>query len=572
MTIQVRYPKVITQEENSNKSEWNDLDNIRIDDWDELASTVVKSNEAPQVICTSHFDFNIPGDAKVSEIIVEHDFHKDSSENPIKMDPPMIKAVIGDNEFEKESFVHADVYPADRSVKITVDDIRGEDINNDFAVKVEFPKNTSENDGILYFDYVRVKLVFEVKRYLITSGETNNYFPTKEKPIKMAVGEELRYSIYFRNVNGISKEPQKVKINVPEGFELVKYYFKPKKVNKLAEKDVEVAEDIFDEKNYVWIPSARGKGTSGLRLILKATREGFSHINAYTKNYGVTSNFYVEVHPEGFESPVNMFDETSNVWASELEDNEDFQRLNQEVAIEVDNVSMEFEMPQEKVDNLKEYCIKWAKRELKPKTNFKALNNLSFTINKGERVGIIGFNGAGKSTLLKVLSGVFKPTKGKVYTAGKIAPLLELGAGFDHNYSGRENVFLNGAILGYSKEFLLSKYDEIVEFSELGDFMEIPIKNYSSGMQARIGFSIATMVRPDILIVDEILAVGDFKFQEKCKERMTQMLSAGTTLLMVSHSIEDIRRMCTHAAWIDHGELRQSGEVMEVTEAYVKGV
>ena len=215
MTIQVRYPKVITQEENSNKSEWNDLDNIRIDDWDELASTVVKSNEAPQVICTSHFDFNIPGDAKVSEIIVEHDFHKDSSENPIKMGPPMIKAVIGDNEFEKESFVHADVYPADRSVKITVDDIRGEDINNDFAVKVEFPKNTSENGGILYFDYVRVKLVFEVKRYLITSGETNNYFPTKEKPIKIAVGEELRYSIYFRNVNGISKEPQKVKINVP---------------------------------------------------------------------------------------------------------------------------------------------------------------------------------------------------------------------------------------------------------------------------------------------------------------------------------------------------------------------
>ena len=454
MTIQVRYPKVITQEENSSKSEWNDLDNVKIDDWDELASTVVESNEAPQVMCTSHFDFNIPDDARVSEVIVEHDFHKDSSENPIKMDPPVIKAVIGDSEFEKESFVHADVYPADRSVKIIVDDIEGKDINNNFAIKVEFPKNTSENNGVLYFDYIRVKLVFEVKRYLITSGETNNYFPTKEKPIKIAVGEELRYSIYFRNVNGISKEPQEVKINIPEGFELVKYYFKPRKVNKLSEKDVEVAEDIFDEKNYIWTPSARGKGMSGLRLILKATREGFTHINAYTKNYGATPNFYVEVHPEGFESPVNMFDETSGVWASELEDNEEFQRLNQEVAIDVDNVSMEFDMPQEKVDNLKEYCIKWVKRELKPKTNFKALNDLSFTINKGERVGIIGFNGAGKSTLLKVLSGVFKPTKGKIYTAGKIAPLLELGAGFDHNYSGRENVFLNGAILGYSKEFL----------------------------------------------------------------------------------------------------------------------
>ena len=545
MTIQVRYPKVITQEENSNKSEWNDLDNIRIDDWDELASTVVKSNEAPQVICTSHFDFNIPGDAKVSEIIVEHDFHKDSSENPIKMGPPMIKAVIGDNEFEKESFVHADVYPADRSVKITVDDIRGEDINNDFAVKVEFPKNTSENGGILYFDYVRVKLVFEVKRYLITSGETNNYFPT-------------------------TKEPQKVKINVPEGFELVKYYFKPKKVNKLSEKDVEVAEDIFDEKNYVWIPSARGKGTSGLRLILKATREGFSHINAYTKNYGVTSNFYVEVHPEGFESPVNMFDETSNVWASELEDNEEFQKLNQEVAIEVDNVSMEFEMPQEKVDNLKEYCIKWAKRELKPKTNFKALNDLSFTINKGERVGIIGFNGAGKSTLLKVLSGVFKPTKGKVYTAGKIAPLLELGAGFDHNYSGRENVFLNGAILGYSKEFLLSKYDEIVEFSELGDFMEIPIKNYSSGMNAKLGFSVATVVEPDILILDEILSVGDVKFQKKSGDKLKSMMGSGVTVLLVSHSTAKIRELCTRAIWLDKGKLIMDGNVDYVCDAYIE--
>lgn len=570
MTIQVRYPKVITQEENSSKSEWNDLDNVKIDDWDELASTVVESNEAPQVLCTSHFDFNIPDDARVSEVIVEHDFHKDSSENPIKMDPPMIKAVIGDSEFEKESFVHADVYPADRSVKIIVDDIEGKDINNNFTIKVEFPKNTSENNGVLYFDYIRVKLVFEVKRYLITSGETNNYFPTKEKPIKIAVGEELRYSIYFRNVNGISKEPQEVKINIPEGFELVKYYFKPRKVNKLSEKDVEVAEDIFDEKNYIWTPSARGKGMSGLRLILKATREGFTHINAYTKNYGATPNFYVEVHPEGFESPANMFDETSGVWASELEDNEEFQRLNQEVAIDVDKASMEFDMPQEKVDNLKEYCIKWVKRELKPKTNFKALNDLSFTINKGERVGIIGFNGAGKSTLLKVLSGVFKPTKGKIYTAGKIAPLLELGAGFDHNYSGRENVFLNGAILGYSKEFLLSKYDEIVEFSELGDFMEIPIKNYSSGMVAKLGFSVATVVEPDILILDEILSVGDVKFQKKSGDKLKSMMGSGVTVLLVSHSTAKIRELCTRAIWLDKGKLIMDGNVDYVCDAYIE--
>lgn len=174
--------------------------------------------------------------------------------------------------------------------------------------------------------------------------------------------------------------------------------------------------------------------------------------------------------------------------------------------------------------------------------------------------------------MLKLISGILTPYKGTVTVNGTIAPLIELGAGFDMELTARENIFLNGTLLGHSRKFMEEHFDEIVDFAELWDFLDVPLKNYSSGMQARIGFSIATMVRPDILIVDEILAVGDFKFQEKCKERMTQMLSAGTTLLMVSHSIEDIRRMCTHAAWIDHGELRQSGEVMEVTEAYVKGV
>ena len=241
------------------------------------------------------------------------------------------------------------------------------------------------------------------------------------------------------------------------------------------------------------------------------------------------------------------------------------------LAMKIENVSMKFNLSSEKVDNIKEYVIKMIKKELMFQ-EFWALRDISFEVQKGDRVGIMGLNGAGKSTLLKVISGVLKATQGTVTTNGKIAPLLELGAGFDRQYTGAENIYLYGAMLGYSKEFLEARYDEIVEFSELGSFIDVPVKNYSSGMQARIGFSIATMVRPDILIVDEILAVGDFKFQEKCKERMTQMLSAGTTLLMVSHSIEDIRRMCTHAAWIDHGELRQSGEVMEVTEAYVKGV
>ena len=242
-----------------------------------------------------------------------------------------------------------------------------------------------------------------------------------------------------------------------------------------------------------------------------------------------------------------------------------------EIAVEVKNVTARFNMASEKIDNLKEYFIKLVKRELMFE-EFLALKNVSFSVKKGESWGIIGINGSGKSTLLKVICGILKPYKGTVTVNGTIAPLIELGAGFDGDLTARENIYLNGAVLGHDEQFMKEHFDEIVEFAELENFLDMPIKNYSSGMQARLGFSIATMVRPDILYVDELLAVGAFKFSEQCKERMTQMLSAGTTLLMVSHSIEDIRRMCTHAAWIDHGELRQSGEVMEVTEAYVKGV
>ena len=570
MTNQIRCPKTITQKNSENHSDWSDLDNIRFDDLENVASNTIQSKTAPQIICATDFGFNIPDDAVITSVIVEHDFHKESSQNPIKMEPPVIRVLTSDKKFEIPSFVHADIFPADRSVTIPIEEVRGKTFNKDFTLEVEFPKNSNENEGLLYFDYIRVRVNFDVKRYLLTCGETNTYFPTKSKPIELAVGEEFRYSLYFRNVNGVSKEKQKIEINLPDGFELVRYYFKARKINKLSEKDEELAEDEFDEENMIWYPSVRGKGSAAFRMVLKCKKEGLKSINAFTENFGVTPNFYVKVHPKGFDSPTNKFDETTNVWSSELSDDEDYQRLNQDVAIEVNNVSMEFEMPQEKVDNLKEYCIKWIKRDLKPKTNFKALNNLSFTINKGERVGIIGFNGAGKSTLLKVLSGVFKPTVGSIYTNGKIAPLLELGAGFDHNYSGRENVFLNGAILGYSKEFLLSKYDEIVEFSELGDFMEIPIKNYSSGMNAKLGFSVATVVEPDILILDEILSVGDVKFQKKSGDKLKSMMGSGVTVLLVSHSTAKIRELCTRAIWLDKGKLVMDGDVDYVCDAYIE--
>ena len=573
MTIQLRYPKNVSQKEDSKKSTWENLDNIMLDDWDDVASTYVSPGQKPSAVTISDFNFNIPDDARVSEVVIEHDFHKESSQKPIEIEPPLITLMIGDNEFEINSFINADIYPADRSVVIPLEDILGEDVKGeDFKIKFEFPENINNDGGLLFFDFVRVRLVFEIKRYLLTCGETNSYFPTEDKPIQLAVGDEFRYSLYFKNVNGVSTNRQEVKINIPEGFEILKYYFKASKINKLTDDDVdeELYEDEFDEKNQIWRPSVRGKGSAAIRLVLKCTEEGTRALSGYNENFGVTPNFYVEVHDKDFETPPNLFDETTNVWGSELGDDENYLSMNQNIVIDVDNVSMEFKKPQEKVDNLKEYCIKWVKRELKPKNKFKALDNVSFSVHKGERVGIIGFNGAGKSTILKILSGVLKPTSGKIDTYGTIAPLLELGAGFDHNYSGRENVFLNGAILGYSREFLESKYDEIVEFSELEDFIDIPIKNYSSGMVAKLGFSVATIVEPDVLILDEVLSVGDVKFQKKSGDKLKSMMGSGVTVLLVSHATDNIRELCTRAIWLDQGKLVMDGDVDYVCDAYIE--
>ncbi|MGB9979576.1 ABC transporter ATP-binding protein [Methanobacterium sp.] len=237
--------------------------------------------------------------------------------------------------------------------------------------------------------------------------------------------------------------------------------------------------------------------------------------------------------------------------------------------IRVKDVGMEFNLSQEKVDNLKEYVIKLLKRELLFQ-EFWALKNISFEIKEGDRVGIIGLNGAGKSTLLKIISGVMKPTEGDVKIKGKLVPLLELGAGFDKNYTGRENIFLNGSMLGYTKEFLEEKYDEIVEFSEIGKFIDVPIKNYSSGMKARLGFSIATMIEPEILVLDEVLSVGDAKFRKKSEQRIMSLFNKGITVLFVSHSIHQVKRLCNKAIWLDHGKIVMQGDVEEVCAAYEK--
>ncbi len=243
--------------------------------------------------------------------------------------------------------------------------------------------------------------------------------------------------------------------------------------------------------------------------------------------------------------------------------------MDENTVIQVENVSMRFRLSKEKVDNLKEYVFRRLSGKLEY-TEFWALKDISFQVKKGEHLGILGFNGAGKSTLLKTIVGVMKPSCGTIEKEGIIAPLLELGAGFDKNYTGKENIYLYGAIMGYSREFLNSKYDEIVEFSELGKFIDVPLKNYSSGMKARLGFSIATAVEPDILIMDEVLSVGDAKFRKKCVKKVQSLFDKNVTVLLVSHNMEQIRSICDRAILLDHGQIVAEGDAETICQMYEK--
>lgn len=238
-----------------------------------------------------------------------------------------------------------------------------------------------------------------------------------------------------------------------------------------------------------------------------------------------------------------------------------------ETVIEVKDVSMHFNLMVERVDSIKEYVMKLVKGKLLY-NDFVALSHVSFDVHKGEIVGLVGLNGAGKSTLLKIIAGVLKPTEGKVITRGTIAPLIEVGAGFDPELTARENVYLNGAILGHDRKFMDSKFDEIIDFAELQNFVDVPVKNFSSGMYARLGFAIATMVQPDILIVDEVLSVGDYKFQKKCENRIQAMLDKGVTVVLVSHDISMIEKLCTKVVWLEHGHLKDIGPTAKVCKEY----
>ena len=243
--------------------------------------------------------------------------------------------------------------------------------------------------------------------------------------------------------------------------------------------------------------------------------------------------------------------------------------MEQETIIYVEHVSMRFNLSSEKFDSFKEYVIKSLKKQVSY-DEFWALKDVSFEVKRGDSLGLIGLNGSGKSTMLKTIAGVLKPTKGTVTVGGNIAPLIELGAGFDMDLTARENVFLNGALLGYNRAQMEAQYDDIVEFSELRDFMDVPVKNFSSGMVSRLAFAIATIGIPDILIVDEVLSVGDFRFQEKCEARIQNMKDQGTTILFVSHSIEQVKKICNKVVWLDHGGLKMFGDAQEICSIYEK--
>ena len=238
-----------------------------------------------------------------------------------------------------------------------------------------------------------------------------------------------------------------------------------------------------------------------------------------------------------------------------------------EIMIKVDHVSMRFHLASEKIDGIKEYLIRSLKKKI-VYNEFWALKDVSFDVHRGEALGIIGLNGSGKSTLLKIIAGVLKPTKGTRSVRGNVAPLIELGAGFDFDLTAKENVFLNGSLLGYSREYLESYYDDIVEFSGLSQFMDVPVKNFSSGMVSRLAFSIATIGQPDVLIVDEVLSVGDHQFQQKCEARIHQMKENGTTILFVSHSMNQVKALCNKIVWLEKGEVKKIGEPEDICAEY----
>ena len=383
----------------------------------------------------------------------------------------------------------------------------------------------------------------------------------------MSQKDNIKFKKAFNNVDSGLKNPQNRRNHLKTRI-ISKFEVSPQEADKILD---ELEKKILLEENFKNNSLNKSKdnfdNTNNSKPISKMNGNDININNNLNgrKRDDIDSN-YNNKHINELKSNKDYYQTVPDV-NSLLE--EVIPDYNQQISVKLSNVNLTFEVQNEKIDTLKEAFIRTIKRNKSKKFIIHALKDVSFQIYKGEKVGIIGYNGAGKSTLLNLISGIYPPDSGSVEVYGNISPLLSLGAGFDPNSSGRQNIFLNGAVLGYEKKYLESKLDEIIEFSELGDFIDIPIKNYSAGMLAKLGFSIATSVNPDILIIDEILGVGDVNFQKKSADKIRSLMDGGTTVILVSHSIPQIRELCDKAIWIDGGKLREIGEVNKVCDHYL---
>lgn len=396
----------------------------------------------------------------------------------------------------------------------------------EYKLKIQFPNGE-------YSQVLESELIVKKPRKVpkVTDEQDNKVVKEAKKPAKQVKKRDDKFTTIYA---------PKMKMYIHnEG----QYYarLRDKDLNAIPGKELLIT---INDETYKCITDDRGYGRVNIENLPKGTYD-------------------VEVEFEG-NSELNDAKRKSKLQM-------DVRDIDKEVMIDVNHLAMEFKVTKDKIDTLKEFIIRTIKRNKESHEKIRILDDITFKVYKGDRLGILGFNGSGKSTLLKIISGIYEPTEGTVKTYGKVAPLLELGAGFDKNYTGKNNIYLNGSLLSIDEKVIDEKYDEIVEFSELGEFINYPIKNYSSGMRTKLGFSIATLINPDILIIDEILSVGDIKFRKKSAEKIDSMMKEGVTVLLVSHSTSQMKRICDRCIWLENGKVKMYGEAEEVCDAYVKG-
>ncbi len=454
-----------------------------------------------------------------------------------------IKKVPVDTKFQNNRFKNIKIYAPDYEMKygawkdyvVQIFDGNSNPIANE---EVIFEINGAKYDDITTEEgYARLPITLFAKKY-----EIETYFPTNEEYAPRVVGKII---VLRENQDFSPEKEENTRLYTPN----MVIYSKdePDYCVRLMDK---FENPIIGEKITININDESYEGITD--------KEGFASFDLSLE----PDTYNIETVFEGNDK----YDAISQDSKLEVK----ARNIDREVMIEVEHLAMEFKVSKDKIDTLKEYMIRTIKRNKNEAKKVRILDDVSFKIYEGERVGILGFNGAGKSTLLRIISGIYEPTEGTIKINGKIAPLLELSAGFDKNYTGKNNIFLNGALLSMEEDFIKEKYDEIVEFSELGEHINYPVKNYSKGMRAKLGFSIATLINPEILIIDEILAVGDIKFRKKSSEKIRSMMKDGVTVLLVSHSINQIKNICDRCIWLENGKVYMEGESKKVCDAYIK--